>query len=367
MSKTILISLIGREVIGNFRVFKYLQPDVSVHLYSADTKKYATLTALQVQKTKCQVVSIGLNNGFSFTECIASLKKIDVLTGDIIWANITGGTKPMSLALYEFAKQSENKVHILYLDMQQNMHNLIDGTVQTLETEIVLEEFIELQGQKIKTKETIENQMQFFGTSHLQLKALLINNASNKIWNLFLEKVVGFLRKNQLHQSETCKQVLARTQKVFTDFEINWQHASFVIRHKKTIFFAIYNCSASNVERYVFNGGWYELIVANACKIKYPKAKIYMNVHFPVLAKIEDNKNEVDVLINDGGKLIFVECKSGFVKTTDIDRIEIRKKTFGGLVSESILATRFVLNPLDAKNKIIIEKSNELGIKIIKI
>ena len=59
-----------------------------------------------------------------------------------------------------------------------------------------------------------------------------------------------------------------------------------------------------------------------------------------------------------GRKLIFVECKSGNVKQEDINKMKIIKDTYGGVISKSILVSRF----LPTKN--IIEKCEELNIEV---
>jgi hypothetical protein len=64
------------------------------------------------------------------------------------------------------------------------------------------------------------------------------------------------------------------------------------------------------------------------------------------------------VLVNLGGKLIFIECKSGMVKQEDINKMRIVKDTYGGIISKSLLVCRFMPTPT------ILEKCKELNIEI---
>jgi hypothetical protein len=92
-----------------------------------------------------------------------------------------------------------------------------------------------------------------------------------------------------------------------------------------------------------------------------------MNVLFPALSNVELDKNEVDILVNDNGNLIFIECKSGIVSSQNINSIKVRQETYGGTIAKSILVLRNDL-PKDERNidnsRIIEEKCNDLGIEI---
>ena len=363
----ILISLIGKEVIGNFRVFKHIQPDMLLNIFSLDTKSYEQQIAKQAKKTACNVTSIGLKDGFSFDECLAKLKTFKVKNDSVLYANITGGTKPMTLALYEYAKQLNCKVKIVYLDTKQNLHNLLEGGITELDTQITLEEFISLQGQEIKSKDNYTDQKNKYSEISDSINEILKNDTTLKIWRQFLDKVVAKIRKLQQFKSETTKQILKRTNLEFNDFQIQWDKSTFQISYKKSVFFTNSNLEEKDIDRFIFNAGWYEFMVAEYFNKTYSSENIFMNVIFPVLSLQKEDKNEVDILINDGGKLIFIECKSGFVKTTDLDKIEIRKKTYGGLIAKSILAVHYPISSTNHSNRILLEKCRELNIEIVKI
>ena len=69
-------------------------------------------------------------------------------------------------------------------------------------------------------------------------------------------------------------------------------------------------------------------------------------------------KNEIDVLINIGHKLIFIECKSGKVKHDDINKMRVVKDVYGGIISKSILVC------LEMPSATIMEKCKELNIEV---
>ena len=86
-----------------------------------------------------------------------------------------------------------------------------------------------------------------------------------------------------------------------------------------------------------FNSGWVEYKVAKYLS-KWEKAnEICLNCKFPYRENID--KNEVDIIINTGSKVLFVECKTQITKSVDIDKFRSVIKTYGGMGSKGIFIT----------------------------
>lgn len=358
----ILISLIGKEVIGNFRVFKYINPDKVVHLYSGETKVHnQNLVNTIESRFKCNVETFEVE-GFDYDICLSKLKSITINEGDELFFNISGGTKIMSLALYAFAYEVNQSENVCYFDTNQNLHWLNKKSKDSVTTEILLEEYIELQGQRITSKVEYKYALEKF----VKDLAFVKKNHSGDKWKVFLKEVVAVFRKyrddkrNEQSIFKIISQKLVKTK----GFDLTIQDQKLVVKNNDVLFFES-SLEESNIDFIYFNAGWFELLSAQALQQKYSQDKIYLSVKFPYLSNQSSDKNEVDILINDSGKLIFVECKSGEVKSQDIDRIKNRKDTFGGLISKSILVTRF---PLETNrslhlSKNIVEKCKEYGIE----
>lgn len=109
----------------------------------------------------------------------------------------------------------------------------------------------------------------------------------------------------------------------------------------------------------VFSAGWFECKVANLLS-KWEHAKdIYMNCHFPFKEGVD--KNEVDIIINTGTKILFVECKTQIFDTTAIDKFRSVIKGYGGTASKGLFVT-------DARmNDVAKEKCREQGILIYSL
>lgn len=48
-------------------------------------------------------------------------------------------------------------------------------------------------------------------------------------------------------------------------------------------------------------------------------------------------KNEIDIIMNTGNKLLFVECKTRIMHLTDLDKFNNVVKTYGGTGSKALL------------------------------
>lgn len=94
---------------------------------------------------------------------------------------------------------------------------------------------------------------------------------------------------------------------------------------------------SENAVDLAFNSGWFEFEVATLLS-KWAKAKsVYLNCHFPFKPKVD--KNEVDIIVNTGTKILFVECKTQITHTTDIDKFRSVVKGYGGTGSKGLFVT----------------------------
>ena len=79
-----------------------------------------------------------------------------------------------------------------------------------------------------------------------------------------------------------------------------------------------------------------------------------MNCHFPYRSNLD--KNETDIIVNTGPKILFVECKTQITHNTDIDKFRSVIKGYGGTGSKGLFVTDAKMTDM-AK-----QKCNENGI-----
>jgi hypothetical protein len=105
--------------------------------------------------------------------------------------------------------------------------------------------------------------------------------------------------------------------------------------------------SSEHIIDLVFNSGWFEYKVA-AMLSKWDKTQeIFMNCHFPFKPGLD--KNEVDIVVYTGTKILFVECKTQIDSTTDIDKFASVKKNYGGTGSKAIFITEAQMKDMAVK------------------
>lgn len=99
-----------------------------------------------------------------------------------------------------------------------------------------------------------------------------------------------------------------------------------------------------------FNAGWFEYKVARMLSHwKYSK-DIRLNCIFPHTKhkdQIRYPKNEIDIIVNTGTKLLFVECKTKLASSTNIDKFRTAVENYGGRGSKAIYVTDEPLTELE--------------------
>jgi hypothetical protein len=374
MSRTILISLIGNEPTGNFRAYKEFAPNILIHVFSSETHETSRRILSLVDKVKTHVIEIEIE-GDDYLNTLEKLKCIpfNFQQEDCININVTGGTKMMSLAAVDFGKSLEQKsiVSYMYTDIKKQQVNwFYENKNETFCDDLELEEYIALAGQKLKSKELFVDLESKFSIALSKLKHVLKNHLKRK---MFQDLLTYFIKEVSI-RSEQPNYKQKRIKSYFLEcipriqnkgYKIEWDDNILCIYFKDDLFLE-FELSDNDLEWFLFYAGWFELLTAEKLAKKYPDDKIYMNVKFPLLEKIELDKNEVDILILQNGKIIFVECKSGVVTSKDINNMKVRQETYGGIGAKNILVTRFDLfeGKLDS-NKLVVEKCKDLKIEII--
>ena len=363
MSKSILISLIGKETIPNYRAYKEFMPDVVVHVFSDQTMEAECILSKMIAPfTKVHSLKVDANNYKSIIDTLQS--QLNISSTDNLMLNITGGTKMMALAVNSYAIETQEKANVkpFYIDLNQNIHWYEEDRIDVFSQKITLEEFISLSGQYILSKDAYRDVYPKYKPAIKAIKSRLFDGSLNAFLKQVTKEVRNVMSRNRSFKSELGVVLNLQKNNTITDFNFEWDSEELTITFKENSFLKL-KLSEPEINSFLFNAGWFELLVAEKYAKKYNPADIYLNVKFPYLANLLQEKNEVDILINDGEKLLFIECKSGMVKSSDLHSIEVRKQTYGGLIGSSVLVTRYPLDsPGSLQGKNSVEKCKELGI-----
>lgn len=97
----------------------------------------------------------------------------------------------------------------------------------------------------------------------------------------------------------------------------------------------------------VFNSGWFEYKVAKLLSTWDKAKEICLNCRFPFRQNLD--KNETDIIVNTGSKILFVECKTQIYKPTDIDKFRSVVKAYGGTGSKGLFVTEAKMSDMAKK------------------
>jgi hypothetical protein len=248
------------------------------------------------------------------------------------YANISGGTKIMSLALFTFFKDNHPDNQIFHIDQNGIVHFLTSNQSQLLQNFLPIKSFIDYSGQKIKSM-----------TKFKDIDPELFDCK---------DVVKKFFEKSDPEYLKLCKLYsdYSRQYKGNDSFElINHQSYSSVkwSKEEDELIFSFYRKFKTEPEEYCFSGKesigialeakWFELEVAEILSKWFKNKELVWSLVVPY--KDGQDKNEIDVIVNTGTKLLFVECKTQISDIKDIDKFRNVTKNYGGLGAKSILVT----------------------------
>lgn len=337
------ITFVGGQLLPIFLGIKEFSPDKIHFIVSEESKsKISLLKPFFTDKTFSEKQC----NPFDFTSIKSELTKIleKIDSSNEVHFNLTGGTKVMVLAAQ--AIMQEKNLDGFYINLDNTFLHLPSYKIKKIKSEIKTQEFLELTGHKISHSNVLSDFpnddfksvsiIESFSVTYAKL-LLQINSKIRKSY----DKLNKIPTNGNLEINKTCK--------------LNWTANKISVMHTGK---EILKIDSPNSRSLFFNAGWWELTVAKTIS-QWTKAKeLLIQCELPFKTDINSTKNEIDVLVNIGGKLIFVECKSGTVKQEDINKMRVVKDIYGGVISKSLLVSRFM------PSSTIIEKCKELNIEI---
>lgn len=331
------ITIVGGQITPIFWGIKEKNPNVIHILYSKDSRQHVPIIKNIFPNKEFFSYQV---NPFSFDEIKEKVEEIILkYPDDIFELNLTGGTKVMALAC-------QNIFNILYLnsfyiDQGNKIFDFKEHTYSLIKTKINLNTFITLSGHK---KYTL-NKLRDFTSNELDFARKINNISGSKIFKQSIKAV-----KSKTSDIKKCQNFSYSN----SNFTLKWNSPKFNLKYNNSEI----SIESKNAFGIAFNGFWWELVVADSIKKWNKIYEIYLNVELYSKKVNQNIKNEIDIVINTGSKLIFIECKSGNVKQEDINKIRAVKRLYGGIACKSILVCKYKPR-LD-----IIEKCNDLGIAI---
>lgn len=233
--------------------------------------------------------------------------------------NISGGTKPWT---YYFAKvfREISVATVFYIDQNNRVWNFSDKTSHAVNFDM-------------------DAQFRLFGNAlndnydTLSLYSDDDFDAINKIIKLRKHNPVDFsqLTANFSKNPEQRKFKTRNGSSLIWD-EDNGEFIFRIFNKNEIVYVDILD--SKNCSKLLMNTGWFEVEIASRLSQWAYTKDLRLNCKFP--DKNNSPKNEVDIIVDTGNKLLFVECKTRIFSETDIDKFRSVVKNYGGLGSKAI-------------------------------
>lgn len=367
MGIRILVSLISDQTIPNVQFIKwYLKNNIqSTRLVFISTKKME-------EKGKSNDIKNALESINNFIESLETLitdendieKTMKLLEdyfsknkADKIIANITGGTKIMSLATYQYLRNKEN-VDIFYQPIGKSLQKLYPEQKHFEISELLtLDEYLKAHGIEYKFDNSCVKDWDFNKTvfdkivkhHHLISKMVILQNTS---WFKNIYK-----RKDSLNFEEIPEEKFSNIEEI----SVNKEEICELIK--------LFGFDSKSVElshiRYI-TGGWFEeYVYQKICNenSNVDKKNVALNVN---ISKGND-KNELDVIYLDKNNMLhIIECKSFLdgkdsskILTEALYKLQAIIKTKFGLFVKHHLYTKSII-----EKETPLTKAREFGIDL---
>lgn len=316
------ITLVGGQPIPVYQGILFAEPDQVIFVCSEQSKVEAERIQREIN-IDSEIYIVDPVDLAVIKERSKVLK--EQLTGQQLSLNITSGTKPWA---YYFAQTFGNDelCEVYYVDQNTMMRSFKDFSMHEVNVDMdvrfrlhnnLLTEYTSLDE---FTEEDIE--------AIPQIKAMRRFNFRdfNELTHSFSAyKDESEFRTNngsRLSWSEEDSAVVLRFYNNRGEFKVERFDSPFA-------------------EMLFTNTGWFELEIADMISRWDKVREVRLNCVFPT--KRDSAKNEIDVIVDTGSKLLFVECKTQIFNITDIDKFASAVKVYGGQGSKSLVVTDAVM------------------------
>ncbi|MBL7921144.1 MAG: DUF1887 family protein [Bacteroidia bacterium] len=330
------ITLIGGQILPVYTGIVERKPDVVHVLYSKDSKQHYSVLK-NVLSTKA--INSYQIDPFNYEEIRKKVEEI-IFDNDKedFELNITGGTKIMAIAAQQVF--NDLKFPIFYIDQKHVLFDISEKKSSPILNKINIETFLKLSGHSKFQMCSLTD----FTSEEIELAEFILTQINTGwYWKAHAKIYVNrkFQPVNPFHF-------------VDKDITIIWDGKVFnFIRGAKTNSF-----STKKALSIAFTGLWWEILIGKSVSKWSHAHEFKMSVKIKSKVQDQTDKNEIDIVLNTGKNLIFIECKAGDVTQDDINKIKAVSELYGGISSRSILVAR------KKPSATIIEKCQELGIDV---
>lgn len=324
--KKIHIALVSKETLPVFYMINELEPDRVYLVGTNETIQYME-TIEKVAQRKGIVCIQQTTSPNDMQETVDVCERIhESNEGDEFSYNLTGGTKLMAFGALICAQRYKAQVFYTettsYVDVNEMKRKHL---TKMLDTNTI----IKLQGQNVKNKQVYQ-----FDPLRTECAKVIRDFVDNN--NGAFSTLVS-VYQNKINQAKKNKKELEFNEYEDEENGISYRYSDgrIVVRLNGV---EAFSSDYEDALMMFFEGRWWETLVADEiAKWKDDDWEMWTNVTFRPNQKTFKDKNEIDILVNIGNTLLFVECKSGFFNQDNIYKLNSVCQTYGSYKSKSCI------------------------------
>lgn len=327
MRKKVYMALVGGQPLPVYQGVKYAEPDEIVLICSPQTREEAERIC-SILEQEVRIVELDPVRISEIRKDCAVLRD-EYQDRDIV-LNVSGGTKVWTILFYDAFRDLEN-CKVIYIDQNSYCHDF--QTASSVQLEMEKDIHFKLYGTPLSSFVPFE---EYTEEDHRVLNTIERTRRSNfKDFNQLT--IDAFYTKEDKNKVKTQRQgsiVLKNGSYVEWDKDASTVTLSFQNENGTG---STVNMCSPHVFDLVFNSGWFEYKTARAFSVNPKVKEIRMNCIFK--AKNHSDKNEVDLILDMGNKLIFVECKTQIHEKVAIDKFHSVLKNYAGMGTKGFFVT----------------------------
>lgn len=324
MSK-VHITLVGGQPAPVYHGIVATKPDKIIYVHSEDSLKALKALDLEIGiSSECILLDVTLPQ--KIKQCAEGLA--EQYKHDEVTVNISSGLKSWSYWFGVVFDKYPN-ASVVYMDQNNVLWNY-RTMMSSVDFEFDIHTLFRLYGNPLDN-----NYTPFDEYTQEDFKAIAEIERIRKINIPDFNKLTTVLDKGKSHLLRNSKTGTFTVNDSFVEWNKMSQKVRLCIVRKDKSYES--QLSSPHILSLVFNAGWFETKVAKLLSNWKKTKSIYLNCRFPFKPNVD--KNEVDILLNTGIKILFVECKTQITNTTDIDKFRSVIKGYGGMGSKGLFVT----------------------------
>jgi hypothetical protein len=317
------ITLVGGQTTPVYQGILHVNPDRVILIHSQQSENEANRIYAEVD-VNCELRRFDPVDLRKINDAILNIKNSLSDTDDIS-INVSSGTKMWSLLFYSMFIDDANAT-LFVIDQNNKVWNL--KTHESADTQFDMDVQFRLLGNPLKRFSRFEDYSEADKQACASIRSIRSVN-SQDFYNL--TKVLYDNPDRNYVCSSGGSFIKRKPDENSYQIELKGKTGT------KSIVL-----SSLHIDSLVLNTGWFEFEIANLLSNWSKVREMRMNCVFPALN--ETNKNEIDIIVNTGTKLLFVECKTSVFDNTTIDKFASAVKVYGGLGSKALFVTDIPMN-----------------------